>query len=110
MPVPYFETASAGQVTRKDEKRPVLSASRKYTTTKVEASECPEREMYASERQDNFRWLSKLVGSYADCEPLESSQLVPEETKQRVGEIGMSLRSRSASILSKYREQGNTLN
>ncbi|TEB33395.1 hypothetical protein FA13DRAFT_1730401 [Coprinellus micaceus] len=42
----------------------------------------------AKERQDNFRWLSKLVGSYADCEPLKSNTLVPEDTKERVDEIG----------------------
>ncbi|KAJ3526776.1 hypothetical protein NMY22_g10033 [Coprinellus aureogranulatus] len=48
-----------------------------------------ERDMYASERLDNFRWISKLVGSYADCKVLDDEDLVPDDVKKRVDEIGL---------------------
>jgi hypothetical protein len=56
-----------------------------------------ERTMYASERLDNFRWLSKVAGRYADGPPLTEKDLVEEEVAKEVGEIGES--SRILSVL-----------
>ena len=47
-----------------------------------------ERTMYASERLDNFRWLSKVAGRYSECPPLTEKDLVEEEVAKEVGEIG----------------------
>ncbi|KAJ2919390.1 hypothetical protein MD484_g1033, partial [Candolleomyces efflorescens] len=47
-----------------------------------------ERTMYASERLDNFRWLSKVAGRYAEGPPLTEKDLVDEKVAKEVSEIG----------------------
>lgn len=53
----------------------------------VTSSTDSERQMYAQERLDNFRWLSKLLGSYADCDPLTEKDEVDHKTAAKVYDI-----------------------
>ncbi len=46
-----------------------------------------QRKMYAAEKLNNFRWISKLVATYSDY-TLTSVDLVPEALHQELAELG----------------------
>ena len=47
-----------------------------------------ERAMYSSERLDNFRWLSKVVGRTSDV-PLSKQDLVSPDVSSMISDIGL---------------------
>jgi len=46
-----------------------------------------QRKMYAAEKLNNFRWISKLVATYSNY-TLTSVDLVPEALYQELAELG----------------------
>ncbi|KAJ2933370.1 hypothetical protein H1R20_g3720, partial [Candolleomyces eurysporus] len=64
-----------------------LTTSLKAATSSSKLTDS-ERTMYASERLDNFRWLSKVAGRYAECPALTEKELVEEEVAKEIAETG----------------------
>ena len=48
-----------------------------------------QRQMYATEKLDNFRWISKLVATYSPY-TLTDADLAPDSLHQELAEIGKS--------------------
>jgi hypothetical protein len=48
-----------------------------------------ERQMYKSERLDNFRWIARIVASYSNVQ-LKDTDRVPPELCQELSDIGQS--------------------
>jgi len=46
-----------------------------------------QRQMYATEKLDNFRWISKLVATYSPY-TLTDADLAPDSLHQELAEIG----------------------
>ena len=46
-----------------------------------------ERQMYKSERLDNFRWISRIVASYSSV-PLTDAEKVPDELCKQLSDVG----------------------
>ena len=49
----------------------------------------PQRQMYAAEKLENFRWISKLLATYSD-HILSSIDLAPDELYKELAELGES--------------------
>ena len=48
-----------------------------------------QRRMYAAEKLENFRWISKLVATYSSY-ILSGDDLTPSEVCKELAELGMS--------------------
>jgi hypothetical protein len=48
-----------------------------------------QRRMYAAEKLDNFRWISKIVATYSPY-TLTDADLAPDSLHQELAEIGKS--------------------
>jgi len=58
------------------------SVSLKYVLTEE------QRRMYAAEKLENFRWISKLVATYSDY-TLTDTDIVSNDTYNELAELGM---------------------
>lgn len=46
-----------------------------------------QRRMYASEKLENFRWISKIVATYSNY-TLTNADIAPDELYQELAELG----------------------